>query len=143
MSWFAIVLEPNVRFVWLESIPDVLTSLKGKTYTQVKDAATVPLFYDWIRDDSDDRFVGIELHILPDHSSLVGLTRVTVDYVETTPFLRIWFQSARNGHCDGLEAFGDLCFFVTDEHEWLVLVGTNQWISSDDVEQLYALTRQT
>lgn len=90
------------------------------------------------------RIAGIELHILPEHSSLLGLTQViALDYAEQTPFLRIWFQHERKGVCDGLEAFGDAHFLATNEDEWLILVGTKHWISSEDAEWLKTLATRT
>lgn len=134
----AILIGRPVRLrIFSGDVPSSFT-MDGHVYSARSDDGADPIFYDWILGRADE-IVGIELHCLPGERILASRVPLTaLDEVEVAPFPRIWFRNARLGEPAGYEAFGDLTFFADAENNLAIVVGLDDWLSTEQQDRLVA-----
>ena len=105
-------------------------------YTRVSPVESRIPFYDWVL-DSDNRPVAFELHYSPDeiiHS--YNITFPQRDYIELSPYPRIWLGKSRCGSEAGFEAWGGMDLYTNGSGGVMISVATINELDDHQVQQL-------
>lgn len=113
--------------------PPSLLEYRGRYFREVVPDDSVPLFYDWIKDDTGN-LCGLELHLWNEHPLSVALRRKP--YVTFEPFPRVLFRPVASAQPCGLEAFDDLWLLAANHDSWLIVVGLDHWLTQRERDQI-------
>src|SRR5438067_1066985 len=114
MEHLGIFLEEPLTFARIDNGLSEVLHAHGSIYYKRPTLPGEIVFYDWIIDETD-MIRGLEVHLPagdPLFQSAIPLK--SLSFVDTDCFVRVWFGKNRLGSPGGLEAFGDLTFFATE-----------------------------
>ena len=128
MDWIALFLEDSPSLRTLTEEPSSELSNSGKSFVEVIVEGD-PIFYDYYR-NSNDVIVGIEIHLHTTSDGPKGLleTLKNLPYVEFSPFPIVWFRDQGGAVPMGVEGFGDLKLFRSENGTMALAFCPGNWI---------------
>jgi len=134
-AFLAILLEKEVMTYIRHEVPSSFT-LNGTCYRERQVPPDEPVFYDWLL-GANHEVVGLEIHVSIDDAIILSKPPLCeLQYVTKGPFPQIWLTGIRHGIAAGLEAFGDIAFFASEEDHLAIVVGVDQWICPAQLTQV-------
>jgi hypothetical protein len=132
-----ILMEEPLSFVRFDKPVGQSFVVGAKVFQQRPIPDDEIVFYDWLA-DKDGSLCGIEIHVRHDDVLLKSRQRIEeLSSVRIHYYPQIWFGSQRSANELGMEAFGDIHFFASeDENELAVLVGLDKWLAPKQREAL-------
>jgi hypothetical protein len=130
MKWILLVIEDSLIVKVLDKEPTGKFFENGRMFIETTVDGN-PVFYDYYRDPSDS-VVGIEIHATADDAGFHGLfdNPIASPYIDFSPFPIIWFTDHVGAVPMGIEGFGDLKTFKSENGITAIAVCPENWIST-------------
>jgi hypothetical protein len=127
MKYLLIRLTQRPEIIELDVSPSFPLIVDGRQYQHV-DESLDGVFYDFIL-NPDLEIIGVQLQVgrtdgLSQKLRLAELEAVS-EYLDFSPFFRIWFGVDRNGKEAGVEGFGDLT--IAKSNDSILAFGFSTW----------------
>jgi hypothetical protein len=140
MKCLALSIGPQLKVSLIDYQGTTTIELDGELLRKRSNEVS---FYDWWA-APDGAIQALDIHECRDNpvfETVVPLAELT--YVESRPFFLIWLTDRRDALESGLEAFGDLFFFENRAGQLTILVGIENWLSTQQRHNLLGVLQAT